>query len=369
MHVEEFYNEALICLEKYPCDEKKAVECLEKVLSEKENHRGALSHLGELLCNASDGEVRDPKRGIEYLKLFLTVEPNQVPECYFHLAQALAMEPKNGLDAVHYYRLGINKLAEQLPLQTGSIRFTFLKYLKIFNLFLEQRVKEYSKEKIGMAYCSIAELYTTDLRYDMIFFFCKIFSFNLNGTTWVFFSCEENAETYILESYKKAIEISPTLLDAFSGLVKYYSIKGLQAEAFQVAENGMRVFRKSAEIMKTCEYNGMMDNYVSVPDFNSQLDFATSLINLNQLDWSEFVLDTILEQDEHNVEVWLVYAAYYIVKKDADSARECVQKGSQILQKAIEQCVYSNNIGGQHYIQLCEDKLKRMKEEICQISV
>ncbi|XP_053991175.1 uncharacterized protein LOC128883146 isoform X6 [Hylaeus volcanicus] len=328
MHVEEFYNEALICLEKYPCDEKKAVECLEKVLSEKENHRGALSHLGELLCNASDGEVRDPKRGIEYLKLFLTVEPNQVPECYFHLAQALAMEPKNGLDAVHYYRLGINKLAEQLPLQT------------------EQRVKEYSKEKIGMAYCSIAELYTTDL------------------------SCEENAETYILESYKKAIEISPTLLDAFSGLVKYYSIKGLQAEAFQVAENGMRVFRKSAEIMKTCELdNGMMDNYVSVPDFNSQLDFATSLINLNQLDWSEFVLDTILEQDEHNVEVWLVYAAYYIVKKDADSARECVQKGSQILQKAIEQCVYSNNIGGQHYIQLCEDKLKRMKEEICQISV
>jgi hypothetical protein len=44
-----------------------------------------------------------------------------------------------------------------------------------------------------------------------------------------------------------------------------------------------------------------MDEYVSLPDFNSQLDFATSLINLHKLEWSQFVLDTILEQDEHNV--------------------------------------------------------------------
>jgi tetratricopeptide (TPR) repeat protein len=120
MQVKNFYEEALLCLEKYPCDEKKALQCLEKVLELDQNHLDALSHIGELLCNASDGQVRDPQRGIEYLKLFLSLEPNQVPECYFHLAQALAMEPTHALNAVHYYRLGISKLLEKLPFQKGK---------------------------------------------------------------------------------------------------------------------------------------------------------------------------------------------------------------------------------------------------------
>jgi hypothetical protein len=66
----------------------------------------------------------------------------------------------------------------------------------------------------------------------------------------------------------------PTLLDAFSGLIKYYSMKGklqrvytlkktkhisigdrkgFTEKATKIAEDGMNIFRRSIEIMKTCE--------------------------------------------------------------------------------------------------------------------
>eukprot|EP00922_Rhytidocystis_sp_ex-Travisia-forbesii_P015368 GHVS01022920.1.p1 GENE.GHVS01022920.1~~GHVS01022920.1.p1 ORF type:complete len:279 (+),score=62.40 GHVS01022920.1:48-839(+) len=161
-----------------------------------------------------------------------------------------------------------------------------------------------SKEEIGRmvcgAYCSMAEIFMTDL--------CD----------------EEQAESQCLENIQQALLTCPHHFEAHSTLAQFQKIVGDVEEAVTSAQRAMQILRTAADD----------EDEESMPSLEVRVNFSRTLIDLNEASDAIEVLEGCLKMDEEDLQVWYVFGCALLVSGDADGALEAAEKAKQCLEQS-----------------------------------
>lgn len=322
--MEQLLAKAAEYLASFPPDEERAYGIFEKAIQLDPKHPEALGSFGELLCNASDGRIRNLSRAVDLLQLSIELQQDGYPERYFYLAQCRAAQPDGALEAERLYRLGISKL----ELDTAHKQSTGMNNDEVVC----------NQEKLAMAYCAIAELYLTDL--------CST----------------DGAELRVQEAYDSAVRTYPRCFDAHSGLSCYYKTIGNLECAVQSAENAMRIIRDAVDAEKASDDSPGF----ALPDWNSQLQFASCLVDLEQSEWSKEVLDLLAERDSRNVEIWYIFACHHFALKAYEEAENCILTAKDLLEEVVRSPLFAAGTDTvlQTYVEHWSSVLQKLQQQI-----
>lgn len=75
------------------------------------------------------------------------------------------------------------------------------------------------------------------------------------------------------------------------------------------------------------------------PQWHSRLTFASTLIDLNQFDSASEVLESLIEENDQDIQIWHLMACKNIASKEFDSAVECIQTAMEVrVNKTADGC-------------------------------
>lgn len=223
--------------------------------------------------------------------------PDTNPDKWFYLAQL-----QNGEQAVCSYQKGIQLMKNQSSIEESA------------NLTIQKH--------IAKAYCSIAEIYMSDLCY------------------------EEGAEFYCEENIKKAMEIDSNSLDAFQALA---SLK-LSQSKFEEASNIMRdVFErlkylrdklKARTIIEEMAGAELPSELQDAPETEFCIATAKLLIECihchqPHAESAISLISDLMEEDDDNIELWYLYgvAGLGTDPPDYEASRYHLERAKEMMER------------------------------------
>ncbi|TRY79336.1 hypothetical protein TCAL_06603 [Tigriopus californicus] len=235
-------------------DYEMAQKFCQRALEMNPDHAKALELTSTLLLEA--GEVEDAKH---CLGRAITVQPDEGFSKYFSMAQLLG-----GQEALELYRKGIEVLTQARDKATE-----------------EAEAKDLTRD-LSNAYCSMAELFMTDL-------------------------CDETeAEEDTLRCIRSALDVDKRNPEAFQTKARYLLVR----EKFEEAKDTMK---QSLELWLPA-YQGVLENKLEVVDFDpvevcsllytTRIGTSKMLIEMEMWEEAIQVLEGLLEEDDSCVETW-----------------------------------------------------------------
>ncbi|XP_055388804.1 uncharacterized protein LOC129617732 [Condylostylus longicornis] len=174
------------------------------------------------------------------------------------------------------------------------------------------------RRQMSNACCAIAELYMTDL-------------------------CDEpEAEARVAECLNMAIELDPENFDAYTGLTTYFKTIGNLEEAAESAEKALILFKRAKAQAEAEDLDHLMsaapnETVVEVPEWNSRLSLAASLIDLKQTIPASELLESLIEENDQDIQAWHLMACNFLVAQDFDSSEDCLDSGKELIARAAKQ--------------------------------
>lgn len=140
------------------------------------------------------------------------------------------------------------------------------------------------------AHCMVGELFMTDL--------CD----------------EEEAELECQSAFQRALSLDSQSVEALSGLASFHRVKLEIEEAKRLCEAAVTVV--DTEVPLTV-----------------RMRLAENLVDLEMVEDALFVIATILDEDEEDVQAWFLAACCHLVGKEVEEAAECVAQAKRLLKK------------------------------------
>lgn len=214
-------------------------------------------------------QIGQSNEALTLLKQSTLLAPNENPYKWMFLAQL-----QSGIDAIESYNRGISLLS----VLTSDPEINDA----------EEKL-EFYKKQISKAYCSIAELYLTDLCY------------------------EEGAENKCEEAIAKALEVTASSLDAQQAMASLRFSQNRSIEACNIMEIVFRKVKESIDkvnartVIEEINPDTEDDEDVPEPEFciaTSKLLIECAAVNSKFADYAMTLISDLLQHDDENVELW-----------------------------------------------------------------
>jgi len=252
-------------------DHEKALKFYLKALAINPTNSPLLDSVGEMWLF-----LGNPEKAINCFEQSIQIEPNSGYTKFMYMGQL-----SEGLQAIQYYSKGIQLLMDQYNLIMRGVK--------------EGELDSVKKE-ICTAYIAIAEIYMTD-------------------------SCdEENAESECQRVLEEAVKIdsqSPEVLQEFANF-KISQTKN--DEAVQLLQNSVNLWINEEENKR--------------PSYEFRIDTTKLLIEVGQYQLAIDVGESLVEVDDHCVDVWYLLGMANKFLNHYSNACECLTTARKLVHKA-----------------------------------
>ncbi|KAF8796368.1 putative assembly chaperone of rpl4 like protein [Argiope bruennichi] len=257
-NIDALIDEAQSAIDSFTYDE--AIEKLKDVLNSSPNHEKALEMLAGVYIEQSDWNEAQ-----NLLKQCVTVSPDTGYTKYFSLGQLT-----DGEESVSFYQKGIEILQKELEncenLQPA-----------------EETDKKVLMKDLSNAYCSISETYMTDLCFA------------------------ENSEQHCVSAIELAIQADPSNSEAHQCKANYHLVKEEFDEAKTAMEKSLSLWLPHHEALRDADTEAILNSTeVLIPSYDSRIQTAKMLIELEMFDQATNILDGLVEEDDEVTEVWYI---------------------------------------------------------------
>ncbi|KAG6969769.1 hypothetical protein JG687_00003007 [Phytophthora cactorum] len=252
------------------CQPELAVQFFEKALLQEPGNTSLLDSIGELST-----ELDNPERALSAFQQSVQLAPAQNPAKYFYLSQLVT-----GEEAEHYTAQGITFLQQELqqhvdPNTPGALII---------------------KKQICEAFCSLGELYMTDL-------------------------CDhEEAESRCENYFQEAMKFDVGLPEPTQALANLRLVQQNKEAADGLLEETYRRLNESCD-----EEN--------LPSLEFRTAMGKMLIEVERYEQACDVLEGVMQEDDENAELWFLVGTCYRAMDDLPNALEFFEKCQTMLNK------------------------------------
>ncbi|KAG6974596.1 hypothetical protein JG688_00002997 [Phytophthora aleatoria] len=252
------------------CQPELAVQFFEKALLQEPGNTSLLDSIGELST-----ELDNPERALSAFQQSVQLAPAQNPAKYFYLSQLVT-----GEEAEHYTTQGITFLQQELqqhvdPNTPGALII---------------------KKQICEAFCSLGELYMTDL-------------------------CDhEEAESRCENYFQEAMKFDVGLPEPTQALANLRLVQQNKEAADGLLEETYRRLNESCD-----EEN--------LPSLEFRTAMGKMLIEVERYEQACDVLEGVMQEDDENAELWFLVGTCYRAMDDLPNALEFFEKCQTMLNK------------------------------------
>ncbi|EDO43571.1 predicted protein [Nematostella vectensis] len=261
---------------------------MKDLLVKVEECMGAMNYeLAEKFCERALEIDPDHVEAIEMAgSVFLeTGQPEKAVNCF---RRAIQLSPDEGYSK--YMSIG-------QMLQGKEAAEVFTKGIQLMTSPQGGASLSVSPKDISAAYCSLAEIYLTDECFD------------------------DEAEIKCSEYCQKAIEADPTNPEAYQVMANCLLSR-------QKIEEGKKVLSKGLDL-----WLGKDDDLqeVPMPHFEARITTAKLLLELEDFEKAAQVLQTLLEENDEELEVWyLLGLMYHLSGQDPVNKKICLERAHKI---------------------------------------
>ncbi|TMW63443.1 hypothetical protein Poli38472_002384 [Pythium oligandrum] len=251
------------------CQPELAIRFYEKALAKEPSNTTLLDIVGELSL-----ELDNPERAHAAFQQSIQLAPAQNPSKWFYLSQLVP-----GEDAEKYTTQGITYLQAELQ-----------------HLDAQSAEAQVIKKQISDAFCSLGELYMTDL--------CD----------------EDDAETKCENFFQEAMKFDIGLPEPTQALANLRLVQQRKEEAAELMEETYR------RLNENCDEN-------SLPSLEFRIATGKALIEVEMYEEACDVLEGVMQEDDENAELWFLVGTCYRAMDDLAMSLEFFQKCEEMLQK------------------------------------
>jgi len=311
-------------------EEELALDFFRRGISLDENNIELLKIYGETLM---DMARVDQARGV--FRKCIEIDPEDAG--YWMYLGQLA----NGKEALEPYGKGIETLlVERKKVKSDSPEFDIL------------------SRQLCCAYCSLAELYMSDLCF------------------------EENAESECERFLTLALEISPDDPQALQGMASFRisqckpeMAKPLILRALDIMEELLlkRPQQGTEGVDSDDDEDHMMEeededdiNVLEslLPPYEFRACTARILVELDEAERAIPFLEHLLHENDEIAEVWLLLGQCHMYQKDIDGAVECFERASELCDELVKM---DSSLSSDEQFSIMMKKVKDFKDEACKI--
>ncbi|XP_067119358.1 uncharacterized protein [Centruroides vittatus] len=249
---EKLLKEARLHVDRFEYEE--AARCLKRILCREPDNLEALDSLAELLI-----ETREFDQAHDLLLKIVKLRPDGGYGSYFMLAQI-----SEGEESLHYYKRGI-QILETLLCDEGQST--------------EVKNHEILRKDLTEAYCSIAEIYMTDLCDD------------------------DDAEEQCRFHINKSLECGPEFPESHQCLASFLLILQKKEESKEAATKSLSFWLPQYRAAR----EGRTDNSDNEPflvNYDFRINTCKILIELEMYDEASEILDGLIEENDSVPETW-----------------------------------------------------------------
>jgi tetratricopeptide (TPR) repeat protein len=266
------------------CQPELAAQFYERALQKEPTNTALLDAIGELST-----ELGNPERAVEAFQQSIQLAPAQNPSKWLYLAQLVP-----GDEAEKYLTQGVAVMLAELAQQADQTSD-------------EARV---IKKQICEAYCSLGELYMTDLCFED--------------------DAEAKCEQYFLEAMKFDIGL-PEPTQALANL------RFTQHRTADEAGNADLADQRRDEAVQLMDETYRRLDEACTEDTMPSLEYRVCtgklLIELEMYEKACDVLEGVMQEDDDNAELWFLVGTCYRAMDDLALALEFFQKCEKMLKK------------------------------------
>lgn len=291
--VQDLLDRAHGFLDRFPPEPAMAERFYEKALSREPENTDVLDAFGDFLCSIGDCE-----RASELLRKSVSLRPDGAGQKYFNLGQMA-----EGKEALALYEKGISLLAAE-----------FVKGEVSQSRGMPPRWQ--MKRQLVSGYCSVAELYMTDL-------------------------CDEaEAETACDAALRSALAADGKSFEALAAWALLKKTQGNLEGAREAANRALlslRAMDPGGTDDDAMEQDVKEDpNEELMPTSESRIGLCRTMIDLEMTTEARELLSRLLEEDDEEPQVWYLLACAHGVERDFEAVAECVERFEAILIVAPE---------------------------------
>lgn len=273
--VEELLQKVNECVENFEHDV--ALHYCETALAVAPSNVEVLETTGGLLL-----EMGDIKRAIECFSKAVDISPDEGHRKYLCLGQL-----SEGQEAVKLLLKGVDIMAKQFHCQGTSASSSALCDITALDM--------------STAYCSLAEVYLTDCCFD------------------------DNAENKCGEYCSKALHYSDSNPDAYQLMGSYLLSKQECEKARTTLLQGLSLWLPTNQ-----GDDGAGIDLQQVPSYQSQVNWAKLLMEVEEYQNAHLVLDQLLREDDEVVEVWYLLGWLAHLEDELPSAVDCLTRCKEL---------------------------------------
>ena len=213
------------------------------------------------------------------------LQANLVPQAHAAWTKSIELSPNGN---PHKY-LNLAQIVEG----TQAEEYT----LSAINIMLQSSTSDENQKLVCDAYCSLAELYVTDLCDDE--------------------NAEKMCEDYLLKAMSHDVG-SPEPMQGYANL-RIIQNRGEEAAKF--------IYEAYIRLCNIEEQNG------AVPSMEFRIVTGKLLMETNQFNAAAEVLEGVMAEDDENAELWYLVGKCYLALEDSLLARDFLTKCSEMLLK------------------------------------
>ncbi|TDH70873.1 hypothetical protein CCR75_004985 [Bremia lactucae] len=252
------------------CQPELALQFYEKALQQDPGNASLLDSIGELST-----ELDNPERARSAFRQSVQISPSQNPAKYFYLAQLVT-----GTEAEQYTTQGIAFLEQELQQHAETHNPEVISI----------------KKKICDAYCSLGELYMTDL-------------------------CDhKEAESRCEMFFEKAMNFDIGLPEPTQALANLRLVQQRKEEADVLLEDTYRRLNEMCDVE-------------SLPSLDFRTATGKMLIEVERYEQACDILEGVMQEDDENAELWFLVGTCYRAMDDLPNALEFFEKCLAMLSK------------------------------------
>ncbi|EGZ23688.1 hypothetical protein PHYSODRAFT_255032 [Phytophthora sojae] len=277
------------------CQPELAVQFFEKALLQEPSNASLLDSIGELST-----ELDNPERALSAFQQSVALAPAQNPSKYFYLSQLVT-----GEEAERYTTQGITQLEHELQQHVDPSTPAALTI----------------KKQICDAFCSLGELYMTDL-------------------------CDhEEAEARCENYFQQAMKFDVGLPEPTQALANLRLVQQNKEAADGLLEETFR------RLNENCDEESM-------PSLEFRTATGKMLIEVERYEQACDVLEGVMQEDDENAELWFLVGTCYRAMDDLPNALEFFEKCQTMLTKLKKE------LRDEFYLQ---DQLQSVEETIAEL--
>ncbi|KAF0697732.1 Aste57867_11618 [Aphanomyces stellatus] len=250
------------------CQPELAIKFFQKAAALEPNNSEIFDAIGELAT-----EIRDPETALQAFMRSMEIAPKHNPGKWLYAAQLVQGETSEqyALQGIAY----MNETLAHVPAHLDESKLL--------------------KKQICDAYCSLGELYMTDL--------CDL----------------DNAESKCEQYLQEALKYDLGLPEATQAMANFRLVQQRKDEAVEFLD-------ETVKRLNACDESTM-------PSLDFRIFTGKLLVEVEKYEQAAYVLEGVMQEDDENAELWFLVGSCYNEMEDYDTALEFLERCNAMLTK------------------------------------